>query len=499
MEPAAIPSMASQAFAHALPGRALGPCRLMNVYSCSAVFTSDDGVEVFSPVLRFDRETVVFEVYGPVPPVRPSQVLSDFRLILGEDTLYAGRAGVRNLLNTADAILVVEAGLEDGWPDKADRDEPPRAGELPARFDAFLDQWQSNCRVDTEFKEVIADMQSYLLELRLWLDQTEAALRLLPESDRPRLEGDIVRNLEQPALSVFDDLFVRFEVAANRLDPAEKTLHWAYMRRLLHPLVLCAPFAHRTFVKPLGYAGDYRMVEMIARGPLEGATIFAKLVNRWFLRQGPALAHRNRIEYLARRLVEEASRVASRGGEARVFSLGCGPVAEVEQFLKTQPISSRTHIELADFNEETLDYVRAATQEWNRRYERTTRFTYTRRSVLQYLKLSSQREDRPPETRFDFVYCAGLFDYLTDRVCQQLMDLLYSWVRPGGLLVATNVDPSNPMRQGMEALLQWTLTYRTSTDLARLKPREALDAGFSIRSELSGVNHFVEVRKPDEL
>lgn len=34
--------------------------------------------------------------------------------------------------------------------------------------------------------------------------------------------------------------------------------------------MLCSPFAYRAYHKPLGYAGDYEMVNMIARDPYEG-------------------------------------------------------------------------------------------------------------------------------------------------------------------------------------------------------------------------------------
>ena len=64
------------------------------------------------------------------------------------------------------------------------------------------------------------------------------------------------------------------------------------------------------------------------------------------------------------------------------------------------------------------------------------------------------------EKNYDFIYCAGLFDYLPDRTCKQLMNIFYEWLAPGGLLAATNVDACKPFRHMLEFVLDWHLIYR---------------------------------------
>jgi extracellular factor (EF) 3-hydroxypalmitic acid methyl ester biosynthesis protein len=76
------------------------------------------------------------------------------------------------------------------------------------------------------------------------------------------------------------------------------------------------------------------------------------------------------------------------------------------------------------------------------------------------------------------------------------MDIFYKFVAPGGLLVVTNVEPSNPLRHGMEHLLDWHLIYRKEQDLRALRPTYAIDDYVSVRADSTGVNLFMEVRKP---
>ena len=125
---------------------------------------------------------------------------------------------------------------------------------------------------------------------------------------------------------------------------------------------------------------------MITRDPLEGASLFAKIVNLWFLRQPPAEAHRNRIGYLTQKLLQEAVRTASRGQPMRVLNLGCGPACEVQRCLAESHLSNRIQFALLDFNEETLAHTRAVLGRVKQKHGRTTAIQYIRKSVNQILK-----------------------------------------------------------------------------------------------------------------
>jgi extracellular factor (EF) 3-hydroxypalmitic acid methyl ester biosynthesis protein len=101
------------------------------------------------------------------------------------------------------------------------------------------------------------------------------------------------------------------------------------------------------------------------------------------------------------------------------------------------------------------------------------------------------------ELKYDLVYCAGLFDYLSDQVCKRLMNLFYSLVAPGGLLLCTNVSTTNPSRNWMEYVLDWHLLYRDAQQFAALSPDAAPLENASVEGIGTGVNIALEVRKPE--
>jgi extracellular factor (EF) 3-hydroxypalmitic acid methyl ester biosynthesis protein len=233
------------------------------------------------------------------------------------------------------------------------------------------------------------------------------------------------------------------------------------------------------------------------RHPAEGGSLFAKVMNIWFLAQPPVVAHRNRIDYLDGHLVRFTARMAGRGKPTRILNLGCGPAQEVQRFLATQEISSRARFTLLDFNDETLRFTGSLMDELKRKHGRQTKFQYVKKSVHHLIKESSRSIKSPEQDQYDLAYCAGLFDYLSDAVCQRLMSIMYDWLAPGGLLLATNVHACNPSIGWMEHMVDWHLIYRNAEQMAALIPKQAPPDNARIIAEPTGVNVFVEITKPE--
>lgn len=457
------------------------------------VCRNSQGVEVRATLLRLTRYLVVFEVYNPYSILQLSEVLSDFRIVIRDRLVYSGRAVVSNLVNTG-IVLVCETALDEAWVDVDFLVSSTQPNRLRDEFNEFITEWGKNQKVTPDFKVVVADMQTLLADLRRWLEQVELSIRSDPGGDRQKREREVIAELSHPMLPVVNDLFIRFEDIAQKIGTDLQPIHRTYVKRQLHPLLLCSPFMYRIYQKPLGYAGDYEMVNMILRDPYEGSSLFAKILNVYILNQAPAEAHRNRVKYLTQRLAEETRRVARLGRPCRVLNLGCGPAKEINDFLEQDDICDRAQLTLLDFNDETLESTGQKLNEVKARYRRFTGLQFTKKSVHQILKEASKPMFLGQQ--YDFIYCAGLFDYLSDRICKRLMSIFYEQLAPGGLVVATNVDSSNPIKNIMEYIFEWHLVYRDDSQLGHLIPDDATPGMWSVKADHTGANIFVEVRKP---
>lgn len=272
----------------------------------------------------------------------------------------------------------------------------------------------------------------------------------------PRIGGleatyqDICRGRVATALEdLFEDLSDRREDAPEAWGAFAGACLEHPLRRLLHQ----DPFTYRAFAKPRGYAGDAVMMDYIyglgeasaaARGttPL-GRAIFAHMATRPSARA---------VRYRRRLLADLIDRTASRGGEA-VFALAAGHLREVE-LSAAMPCGRIARFVAMDQDAESLAVVR-------RDYARLG-VEAVPGSVRQILSGKAQ-----PGT-FDFVYAAGLYDYLGAPAAGALTRRLFEMVRPGGTLLVPNFKTGTRDTGYMEAFMDWHLIYRSHDDMRAL-------------------------------
>ena len=472
----------------------------------TVVFQADQGGECAGTLLKLTRFSVAFEMYNPAAVLRTSEVLEGCKVTVAGRTLYSGKAVVRSLINTGSAVVVCEATLsENSWTDvQLTATNGQLNKKISSEYQGFMQEWQKLYKVRPEFKVVVADMQSYLTDFGLWLNQMELHICSLSSAERAEIEHKVIKQLADPVARTIDTFIEKFETIVTNLDLDLQAVYQAYLRRQLHPLLLGSPFASRTFHKPLGYAGDYEMVDMMLRPPYEGDSLFAKIINVWLLGQSPATAHRNRVTYLTGKLMAETVRCRASRRVARVLNLGCGPAQEVQRFLVEQSaLSSHMDLTLLDFNKETLVHTRALLDGIKKKQRLHTPIKYVKESVYHILKEGCKTGIGSGQQKYDFVYCAGLFDYLSDQVCKRLMNIFYDMLTSGGLLLATNVsdamNSTRPFRYSMEYILDWHLIYRDGSEVAALAPDAAPSDRVRVITEGTGVNVFIEVRKPDNV
>jgi hypothetical protein len=70
--------------------------------------------------------------------------------------------------------------------------------------------------------------------------------------------------------------------------------------------------------------------------------------------------------------------------------------------------------------------------------------------------------------QFDFVYAAGLFDYLSGPAATALTVRMFEMTRPGGLILIPNFLTGVRDSGYMEAFMDWRLIYRDHADMQAL-------------------------------
>lgn len=451
-------------------------------------FRSSQGAVFRGTLSKLSRRNIVFEIYNPISPVQMSEVLSDLKVRRGKDIVYQGDAVVTGIVSTS-ILVVVSATLVNQWSAVDTIFSDPKG--LGFEIGRFVEEWARNNKLEPSYQLKVADIRSFLTDLSFRLDQIDLAIEGEHGASSALLDSERFEEIKGPVLPRLNEIFGELESACRELDVDEVENHKQLAQRDLLPLLMASPFFNRVYTKPLGYAGDYEMVNMMFRRERGGKTTFAQIINDWLLSTYPAEAHRNRIYILDKMLSKAAAEAAAANKEVRVLNVGCGPVQELQLFFAKNSEAKRFSFDLLDFNAETLAYAKQQIEAITDLQEEPPKVTYLLKTVQELLR---QAIELPEAAKtYDIIYCAGLFDYLSDRVCAKLVRLFYQWCEPGGRLIVTNVHSSNPVKGLMEHVLEWHLVLRDEADMERLAP----DLGpLKIYRDETGINVFLEIDKP---
>jgi len=452
-------------------------------------FKNSQGATARGTLLTLSQNHLVFETYNPYSVVQLSEVISSVTVYQFREKVYVGKAVVSSLINTG-LMLIVSATLVDPWLEKL---KPRQLLNAASESQGFVFEWkQLNEKVLPNYQLAVNKIRSFLTDTSRWVRQFD---EFSDNSKTAEISNkEIITKISEPLLSNLAELFFQFEIEAKKVAPDQIDSCKRFAQQELHPLMMQSPFGYRTYHKPLGYAGDYEMVNMMIRDPYEGETTYAKLINLFLLARGPAEAHRNRIDILLKRIKEVAQKVASQGRRAQIFNFACGPAIEIQRFIEQEEISENCDFILLDFSQETLDYTsRTLERAKQKSGHKKVGIKLVHKSVNDVLRkaVGLRDENLEEHNNLDLVYCAGLFDYLSDRVCAKLMSTFFAQLSEGGELLATNVHSNNPAQGLMEHVFEWYLIYRNEqTFPGVIESKDPI-----IYSDSTGFNIFLEVKK----
>lgn len=264
----------------------------------------------------------------------------------------------------------------------------------------------------------------------------------------------------------------------------------SYTESHLTSKLLDAALWWQAYVKPLGYPGDYVVMNYIYDGIHVGDTAFACLAHALAVQIGQFVVRRkDRVRQTIAELIAE------RGESVRVASLGCGPAREIAEYVANGvDVAGTLTFTLVDQDVDALQFAGRSISDAvkNRRHESQIRVEPRKLSVLRLL-----RDLQPADllSQPDMIYSAGLFDYFSDRTCRVLTKRLYAALRPRGVLLLCNMKAGTDMSWPLEFIADWSLTYRSAESI--MTWTEGLDgAEIALRTEATGYDYMLLLRKP---
>ncbi len=235
----------------------------------------------------------------------------------------------------------------------------------------------------------------------------------------------------------------------------------AFTEVVVTPQMRAGAIWDRSYAKPLGYPGDFEIMNQVYDWERKGANVYQMLMHRLGLEVAECIKTRMDVvcSHISKTVQEKGTARA-----ARILSLGSGPAREAELFLSGASLKTRrVEFTLIDQEQAALNYAVEKTYPHVLNSQGQARVQCLNMSFTDILRGTGALGSLPPQ---DLIYSVGLLDYLTDRRATGLLARLYETLAPGGMVIIGNMNETALSNLWpMEFITDWTLYYRNDAQM----------------------------------
>ncbi|AVA24623.1 class I SAM-dependent methyltransferase [Rhizobium sp. LEGMi198b] len=233
-----------------------------------------------------------------------------------------------------------------------------------------------------------------------------------------------------------------------------------------HPVaqfLLQDPFTKWSFDKPRGYSGDAHLLDFIyghaiVEAEIAASTALGRAIYEYTKNASSSVAVRERRDILAQRVDEHAK---DRPGSAEVLAMASGHLREATLSTALREGKIRRWIAL---DQDPLSVGTVARD-----------FAGTCVEAVDGT-VKSLLSNKHAFGHFDYIYAAGLYDYLTLPVAAKLTRKCVEMLKPGGSFLFANFSQEIEVDGYMEAFMSWPLLLRSENDMQMIADASASKA-----------------------
>lgn len=415
-------------------------------------------------------------------------------LKLGSDEIFQGKGQIRRI-ESKEQEQKIALELTDGYLDIQQIIAQHDSLSLQNRIKKGLSDHSG--LVPSGYKQVISDAVYLLKSSRDTLNAVEESLKSHEPRRAERIQ-DIIYECEKVALERWRKISERAMVELNLMRGNNEAIKAAkhYTETVLTPELTPGACWRRSYEKPLGYPGDFEVMNYAYNLSLIGETAYEKFCHRLGTSTGEFIS--TRMTFVKQKIAEiVASAAQSERTEVRVSSLGCGPAQEVANFLKGHVSSVATHFTLIDQDQSALSYAYKNSYPEVIRLNGKASVTCLHATFLEFLAAGNLFNRIEAQ---DMIYAVGLVDYLTDRRAARLVKDLYRNLRPGGtLIIGSMYDSEKSLEWQVEFVTDWQLEYRDEENMLAMTNALPKDASRNVSIDSTGHCIVLEIQKPEKL
>ncbi|EPG75298.1 methyltransferase domain protein [Leptospira fainei serovar Hurstbridge str. BUT 6] len=426
-------------------------------YRCQYKIHSLNGSECTIESFLKDISKHGTRIYNPESLPGEERVGSTLEMSIYTDVLQYSRK--------LSGVIRWEKHTDTGWEYGVQFDEPIHLELFRSVHDSLLgikNKVESNepktphngsLSIVFQAKEKIQSIMPLLTQMESSLNEYEYAVGY-------NLKEEIYKATYTLLSPIYEFLKIKSNELYHELSPSEIQYNFQYIRQELKDFLFLDPFVKRATLKPLGYAGDFEMMDAIYRNTSEGTNLLGKSLHKCTLSLKSAQAVFHRQNFFYRTILD---RLKKTDGRIFVLSVACGPAREVVTLVRNadQSLLDKLSIYLLDQDPRAITEAKHGIRIALLRSKKQLDFHCLNVEIARF---AANPRKYVSNSEVDLIYSAGLFDYIKTRTAQKICSHLYSLLNPTGEIFLGNFSADSD-EIGIMEVMDWSLIYRTDEEL----------------------------------
>ena len=217
----------------------------------------------------------------------------------------------------------------------------------------------------------------------------------------------------------------------------------------------------RAYKKPRGYPGDYKMLEGIYNNKAWTKKGIGHLWDKILLNDEYVKSVRYRKDHM-KKILEQF--LKEKTTEVNITNLGCGSAREVrELFSQGLEYKKRINFTLVDQDEKALNYARSQIEKL---YVPVLKCNYLKENLITFDRKVKIYRDKFGKQ--DLIYSIGVFDYLPDEFCKNIIRAAFVLLKKHGKFIIAYKLVKQFKSLGSDWFCDWNFYPRNDLDVTQL-------------------------------
>jgi hypothetical protein len=277
------------------------------------------------------------------------------------------------------------------------------------------------------------------------------------KTDLRRLEKDFFESTDKILSKAYKlEILLNNKALVKKIKQAFRDLveRWIYKGKIVK----------RGYEKPRGYAGDYKLLEMIYNNtPL--STGLGLFCDKYLLNDHYVIAVRNRKDEM-KKILKNFIKNCRKVWVINILNLASGGAREIRELLTEDREllkDRKIKFTLVDQDGSALEFSKNLLK---KNLFTNVKFKFLKENVLNFFRYSEKYTKKLG--RYDLIYSIGLADYILNLSLKELINFCFYLLKPKGELIIAHKDTKTYESLASDWFCNWTFYPRSEEDLITL-------------------------------